>query len=273
MRHSFLLTIILSLIGTIYTTAQNREVEYSLSPFHSIIATHSFQVTLIESSTNSATIEAHPSLLEYLSVEVKSGVLKLTLKPSTPDNLVREGRKVAVTLHYNKLLHIALYDNASLKNEDQLKQERLSVVLRGSSSIEIKGDIEEASYKLLDATKATLTNNCNSLKIETAGAAEVMVEGSIKNSSLLLSGSTNTIFQNGSGEQLLVKSSGASSLNSLNFPFDKVTLEATGLSYLKVNTQKNLIVDATGGVSVEYKGDPQLERVEVTALSTFVKIE
>jgi len=63
----------------------------------------------------------------------------------------------------------------------------------------------------------------------------------------------------GTGESLDAEISGASNLNAEDFMVDYAVLKVSGASKARVHVNKELEIDASGGSSVRYSGDPMLK--------------
>ena len=72
----------------------------------------------------------------------------------------------------------------------------------------------------------------------------------------------------GSGSDLDVEASGGSNIDLADFPVDDTSVIASGASFVTVNIDGELSVDASGASRIEYLGNPTLGSIELSDASS-----
>ena len=107
------------------------------------------------------------------------------------------------------------------------------------------------------------------MDINLSGAAVTDIDASLTEAYIELEGVSRLVLS-GSGERLEAEISGASSLDAADYPADYAVIEVSGASKARVNVEKELEIDASGGSSVRYTGDPMITS-ERSAGSSIIK--
>jgi hypothetical protein len=107
------------------------------------------------------------------------------------------------------------------------------------------------------------------MDINLSGASVTEMDLRITNANLELEGVSRLILS-GEGERLEAEISGASSLDAADFKVDFAVVNVHGASRARVHAIKELNIDASGGSSVRYIGDPMI-RTERAAGSSIIK--
>lgn len=107
------------------------------------------------------------------------------------------------------------------------------------------------------------------MDINLSGAASAEMDLKLKDVKINLAG-TSRLNLYGSGENMDITLTGASSLDSYDFDSRYAKIDASGISHAKVNVARELQADVSGGSEVRYKGDPQIKS-QVTTGSRIIK--
>lgn len=94
----------------------------------------------------------------------------------------------------------------------------------------------------------------NDLMVEMSGASDFLGEVSLQNLKMELSGAC-AVKMSGVAEKATISLSGASSMKSYDLKVDYCKLDASGASDIRITVNKELNARASGGSSINYKGE------------------
>lgn len=94
----------------------------------------------------------------------------------------------------------------------------------------------------------------NDLMMEMSGASDFLGEVSLQNLKMELSGAC-AVKMSGVAEKATISLSGASSMKSYDLKVDYCKLDASGASDIRITVNKELNARASGGSSINYKGE------------------
>ncbi|MFN2127344.1 MAG: GIN domain-containing protein, partial [Anaerolineales bacterium] len=109
----------------------------------------------------------------------------------------------------------------------------------------------------------------HNMDINLSGASVTEMDVSLTEANIDMEGVSRLILS-GSGEQLEARVSGASSLDAADYVVDYAVINVSGASKARVHAVKELNIDAAGGSSVRYQGDPMITS-ERSAASSIIK--
>ena len=208
--------------------ASQREVASetrSLSGFHRIDVQGEFDVTLVQGSTESVTIEAPAAVIPKVVTDVRNGTLSIA---------VRSDRGL-----WNWLSGRGLS-----------KPVRVTINLRDLDVIEGAGAFN------LDAD----TLMVNELRLDIAGASKLRIRD-LQAKRIVLDGSGTIKAQiGGTAARQHVDISGAGTYDAGQLVSDEVAIEVSGAGKAVVHAKNTLSVDISGAGVVEYIGDPKLSQ-------------
>jgi hypothetical protein len=98
----------------------------------------------------------------------------------------------------------------------------------------------------------------HSMDINLSGASVTEMDVNLTEANIDLEG-VSRLNISGTGESLDAEVSGASNLNAEDFLVDYAVLNVSGASQARVHVNKELEIDASGGSSVRYSGDPMIK--------------
>jgi len=98
----------------------------------------------------------------------------------------------------------------------------------------------------------------HNMDINLSGASVTEMDVDLTEANIDLAG-VSRLNISGTGESLDAEISGASNLNAEDFMVDYAVLKVSGASKARVHVNKELEIDASGGSSVRYSGDPMLK--------------
>ncbi len=212
------------------TASQNitKEVR-KVSDFDKIEVQGVFQVDVSYSSKEEVEVEASDNLQRHIELNVKSGTLNIEISNNTQIN---SNGSIKVHIKTSKLNGFELSGASSVKLNNTLKDNNLSIASSGAASF--KGDVE-----------------VNEAEIELDGAATVYLSGNATNANLELSG--------------------ASQINDYSFEVDNLEIELSGTSSAKINSSKRIEGDISGASSLTYRGNPSTKSVSVSGAAKLSK--
>jgi hypothetical protein len=197
----------------------------NLSGFHRIDVQGEFDVTLVQGSTESVTIEAPASVIPKVVTEVHNGTLSIA---------VRSDRGL-----WNWLSGRGLS-----------KPVRLTINLRELDFIEGAGafNLEADTLKV------------NELRLDIAGASKLRIRD-LQAKRIVLDGSGTIKAQiGGSVARQDIDISGAGAYDAGQLVSDEVVVDMSGAGKAVVHAKNTLSVDISGAGVVEYIGDPKLRQ-------------
>lgn len=177
-------------------------------------------LTLVQGSAPSITIETDPETLEHLKVEVENGELILGWK-SWLDFLFQMGKKVRYTVTYPTLTALSISGSCKARS----------------------GPIEGESFQFHISGSGSLTApqmNVQNLEVRISGSAEVDLAGTAVRQDVRVSGSGKVVARGLASQAAQVRVSGSGDLT--------------------LNVSQTLNVTVSGSASVAYLGSPQIQQ-------------
>lgn len=223
LRFTFLLSI--SLWMYCATEAQVKETR-NLSSFNKICANGAMELILKQGNKESINIEASNIDLSNIETEVKGNTLCVGLKKGNYRNL-----KLKMILTYRQIDEIDINGSIELSNEQILKTSKLVFNLSGSGTVDLKIDVEE-------------------LKVKSAGAGEIKLDGSATHQHFTLSGASNIEAFKLIGQDTDITINGAGNVNA--YAKNKITATINGIGNIQYKgnpSQTNFKKNGMGNIS------------------------
>ncbi len=218
--------------------------DFNYTGFTGIEIEDAFEVEVTYADTYSVTITAGENVMKRVDVSQSGDTLKIELDDwwwfwhATP--------KATITLPALRRLEISGASKGDVRgfrsNED------LTLELSGASELDIDMEAGEFYADISGASKLTGDLQTADAEIELSGASEVKLAGS--------------------GDNLNLNSSGASTTHLSVFTVDDADIELSGASHGEANIAGTLDVTLSGASSLKYYGNPDLGRVNVSGAST-----
>lgn len=122
------------------------------------------------------------------------------------------------------------------------------------------------------ASYATITGTlkANDFKLDVTGASEVKGALQVKNLSMGVSGAS-VIRLSGSAENANIEASGAVRINAFELQVDNAKFDVTGASHITISVNKQLNANASGGSTIQYRGNAVAATVNVNGGATVQK--
>ena len=287
-----LLSILFLVAISVTLQAQVSKKSFQVSGFNGITAGGVFDIEVVKSTSESLTVEADPSIINYVTAQVFRGKLKLGLDSSIPSKLTRNMKPIKVVVMAKELSDINLSGAARLNTNSNFSAQNfrvdlsgattvtgldldvddLYVVSSGASTISIKGNAMNASYSISGAGKITISHGSENLKVGGSGASFLDIKESARKIDLSFSGAVNTKLTGKGCDYLSVEMSGASNFDAVGCPVKVMDISLSGVCNAEVHVTDSISVELSGGSNIRYKGSPQIKSLDISSISSFKKI-
>ena len=215
--------------------------EVKVRNFNGIRAGNRFEVDVEKASKHALELTFPVELEEYVTAEVQSGVLVLTLDlEKAPRDIRREFNsgdwKLYAKVSCPGIESVRLSGAANMSILDRFDTQSLDIRTSGASSL-----------------KKAAFNTVGDLRIVASGASHVEMDlsGSIDNSDIECSGASNVYIIGGNYTDCVVDNSGASDVDMEEVRIAKrARVEASGASSVTVNAKDMDLVDVSKASSV-----------------------
>ncbi|MBU4537252.1 MAG: DUF4252 domain-containing protein [Weeksellaceae bacterium] len=208
----------------------------NVGKFTGIKASSGIKVNFTQGNNQSVIVDTDPNLQEYVSTEVKDGILVLSI--NNKNNKKLNFKKLLVTIEAPRLASVDLSSGSLLTTVNTVKENNFKAYL--SSGSNFNADI----------------NADNAVEVEISSGSNAKLDINAKNFSLNgTSGSMITVV--GKTESAVFDVSSAASCNAQDLAAKAATVSASSGSNLKIQATDTLAATASSGASVRYKGNPK----------------
>lgn len=220
--------------------------EFAFTDFTTVEAGNAFQVELIPSSTYSVSVTANESLFEYIEVTKSLATLKIGMR-AVSLNWGSAVLRAKVTMP--ELMGLKLSGASKCTARGFKSSSPFAAEISGASTLDC--DAEAASFKsdISGASKMTGMLKADSSDIKLSGASRLSLDGS--------------------GGNVKVEASGASSALLSDFAVRDANIELSGASRAELDISGRLDANISGASTLIYEGNPTLGNIEVTGASQF----
>ncbi len=184
----------------------------SVSEFSGIKVSGAYTIYLTQSDECSLKVIVDENIQELIKTEVRNNILYVKNKES-----IRNAKKMELHISFKNLSFIKASGAISLKNENYLKFDELTIEVNGASS-------------------AKLELTANKLSIDNSGASSMILKGKVN--------------------KLDIEIAGAGKVDALKLRALEARIDISGVGSGKVFVEDKLKVNISGIGSVKYKGDP-----------------
>ncbi len=215
---------------TIIGNNEITETPYNYADFNTLKISNSFEVKIIQSTTEKIIIKCDENLIEFLDIN-----------------------------QYNETVSLGLITGYNYKNTELIAEVYTSdinkITADGACSIIINNfKTENLEFDLSGATKIKANLDiADNLNLESSGASKINLEGVSKNTSFDLSGASKITTENFIvSKSLNIKSSGASKIN-LNGKAKNASFDLSGASKITAENfivSKNLSIESSGASNI-----------------------
>jgi hypothetical protein len=233
-------------MGVIYD--ENVQVR-KLPNFTSIRVSNAIELYISQSNNTEGAVSAKSE--EYrnrIITEVNGGTLIIRMADNKWWKWGNEDYRVKAYVSVKDLYAITASGATNIKIVNGLSSEKLKINLEGAS--DLKGDIKAGT-----------------LMADLSGASSL--KGTVQANALSVKGSGACAFEvSGSGDDLILDVSGASSVKMYDYLVKGASVDASGASSVKINVSGILKLHATGASSIDYKGAAAIKDMQSSGASS-----
>jgi len=291
MKKTLLLLTLLYL--SVSVSAQSITKSFPVKDIQGITASSIFDIELTKSGVESVVVMADKEAMPFIEAKVVMGQLNLKLNTGgMPRSLRRDIGSIKVKVNMSKELSWLTLSGASrlvAKSEftPQSFKAQISgassasgldvscndskISVSGASNISLTGKVNTADYEFTGACNAVVSQNITNLSVECSGATKLDFTGRVDKMDVEVSGASFVKLR-GNGDFMKAEVTGASKMNAIEFILNNLDIEVSGVSHSVVNVQKTMEAEVSGGSSLEYKGSPVINKIEVNSVSNIKKI-
>jgi hypothetical protein len=219
---------------------------YEFKDFKTIEISNAMQYDISQSEVFGISVSAHENILPYLDIHLSGSTLIVSMKSGSFSNT--DAKATIILPELNRLT----VSGASRGNARNINSESdLQLVVSGASQLDIDSKSDGADVNISGASRITghLVAQDSHFKISGASRCELV-------------GTTGTTY---------VEVSGASRFNSPDLVLGNANANVSGASHATINTVGVLNVDVTGASTLDYFGNPSLNKVNVNGASRLNK--
>ncbi len=165
-------------------TGPSKTKDFKVSDFHGIDVSHGFDVVLVQGNSEGLTLTVQENLLEYITVEVEQGILKIY-----SDNNLNPTQPMKARIVFKDFNQLKVSGGGDVTGETPINVKRMDIRLSGG------GDI-------------TAVMNTDELDCGISGGGDMKINGNIKKYDLELSGGGNVISDINATEEIDCQVSG-----------------------------------------------------------------
>jgi hypothetical protein len=219
---------------------------YDFKDFSKIEVSSAMQYEISQAPDFSVSVSARQNILTYVDVYQSDATLIVRMKPGSFSNT---SAKATITLPQMEGLSIAGASKGSAQGFVQ------------TSSLKI--DVSGASQLDLDASAA-------SSELSVSGASRVTGHLTAQDSRFSISGASRCQLEGSTGPADM-NASGASRFDCPNLILKTANVKVSGASHAAVNTSGELNLEVTGASSLDYYGNPTINKIVVNGASQINK--
>ena len=220
-----------------------------LPNFTSIRVSNAIELFISQSNKTEVAVSAKSE--EYrnrIITEVSGGTLIIRMADNRWWKFGNEDYRIKAYVSVKDLYAITASGATNIKIVNGLSSEKLKINLEGAS--DLKGDIKAGT-----------------LLADLSGASSF--KGTVQANAFSMKGSGACAFEvSGSGDDLILDVSGASSVKMYDYLVKGASVDASGASSVKINVSGILTLHATGASSIDYKGAAAIKDMQSSGASS-----
>jgi hypothetical protein len=232
-------------MGVIYD--ENVQVR-KLPSFTSIRVSNAIELYISQSSKTDVAVSAKSDdYRNRIITEVVGGTLIIRMEDNYKWWKWSEDYKAKAYVSVKDLYALTGSGATNIKIINGLNTQKLKVILSGAS--DLKGDIKAGTLitELSGASSFKAKLQANAFSLKGSGASDCEISGS--------------------GDDLIVDVSGASSVKMYDYIVKGASVEASGASDVNIHVTEMLKAQASGASSVDYKGNPRVSEKKTSGAS------
>ena len=195
----------------------------NLDSFHGVKSSGSVKVTLHKSNDNRAEVNMIKGDYEDVLVEIKDGILVCKIKNKNMSWSWGNKTKAEIAVYYaNDLRKLKASAGSSMRSEDHMKSDELVVDVSSGASCNISVDANHIDVDVSSGASLRIEGNCTSQKVDSSSGA---------------------------------------SYSAKELKCETAEIDASSGSSTYVWATKSVVADKSSGASVNYKGDPPIQKI------------
>jgi len=221
--------------------------EHLLEGFDQVEVSNAIEVEITQSEDYSITITGYQNLLERVEVELSEHELTIRLKPGT---YFRNNVKAVITM-----------------------PDLNGLVASGATTVTATGFASASDFdlKVSGASRVDIDIEAGNTTADISGASRVMGELKAEDIILIVSGASRCELT-GSAADMDLDVSGASRVTLQELQVQNADVTISGASRGTINVMGILNVEISGASSLQYTGDADLGRVDISGASTISRL-
>lgn len=229
--------------GLINGSGQIITKSYDLKEFTRIEVSSAFEVTVTPSPTYAVSITSYENLFEYFEVSKTTDTLKIHMKHGS---FTTSNPQIVITLPTLNYLSVSGASHGSVKGFDS--SAALTLQISGASSLEVEATAGPGDIEVSGASHLNGSLTATDVRMKLSGASLIAL--------------------NGSAGTLDIEVSGASTAAMFDFIVSNAWTDVSGASTLNLTTRGTLNVQLSGASTLNYKGTPQMGKIDVSGASS-----
>ncbi len=271
--------------------------DFKVSGFHGIDVSHGFDVILVQGNSEGLTLTVQENLLEYITVEVVQGVLKIysdkninatqpmkariTFKDINKLNVSGGGDVTSETPVNVQKLDIGMSGGGDVAFN--LNADALTCGISGGGDLKIDGNIKNYSLDLSGGGDVTSVINAAAMidcRVSGGGDVKITGKGKTSDAKIDISGGGDLTMDlnteklkcslSGGGDATItgqagnvdMNLNGGGDINARNLQAGNFDFQVSGGSDIHVNVSRELTGQISGGGNVYYTGNPSKVSVD-----------
>jgi hypothetical protein len=234
-----------SSIGLVVGVGNVADKTFDYKDFTDVEVSSAFEYDITRADNYSVIVSAHENLLDRVDVSQSGKTLTIRLQPG---NYTNTSAKATITM-------------------PELNRLTVSGASRGTA----KGFVSTNNFdlKVSGASRLDMDITAGQTSADISGASRVSGNLIAQDTALKVSGASR--FDVGGSAQVTdVEVSGASQVNSPDFQLQDANAHVSGASRATINTSGTLSLDVTGASTLNYLGNPHLNKINVNGASRIV---
>lgn len=248
----------------IFTPSGNiTTIEKDITGFDALDVSHDFKVFVqFSDSEESVRIEADDNFAEYIIVEKIGSTLHISLKRIQN---IRGKRTLNAYITTATLNEIEASGDSQVTLENELKTEQLKIDLRGDSQLQGPITANRLQVGIGGDSKMTLDNMMQGESVVLTVKGDSKFEGAFDVASIdaLLTGDSE-IDLTGQADEAIIEARGDSKVKSYNFAIKSLDIELASDSDAYLTVTEEMSVKASGDSVMNYKGNPTINKQQLS---------
>ena len=219
---------------------------FDFDGFDTVEISNAFNYSIEQSQSYSVKVSAYENIFTYLDIRESTGKLIVQMKPGSYSNSRPE-----ITISMPLLKELSVSGNSRGRIGKFITDKDFKAVISGASQLTLDMESRNIDLEVSGFSKLAGTIKGLDTRINISGASQGELKGS--------SASTN------------IEISGASRASMDDLQMANADADISGASQATIFTNGTLNAEVSGASTLEYKGNPTLQDINVTGGSSIVK--